>query len=74
MIQMQSLAASIGSYSNETKQSCPWCNCLKVKSESVRVVIAKVLAATDWVRAAAIAMVVTTADMVLILISNLPTI
>ena len=47
---------------------------MKVKSESVRVVIAKVLAATDWVRAAAIAMVVTTADMVLILMSNLPTI
>ena len=44
---------------------------MKVKSESVRVVIAKVLAATDWVRAAAIAMVVTTAGMVLILISNL---
>ena len=74
MIQMKSLAASMGSYSNETKQSYPWCNCLKVKSESVRVVIAKVLAATDWVRAAVIAMVVTTADMVLILISNLPTI
>ena len=68
---MKSIAASIGSYSNETKQPYPWCNFSKVKSESVRVVIAKMLAATDWVRAAAIAMVVTTAGMVLILISNL---
>ncbi len=46
---------------------------MKVKSESVRGVIAKVLAAADWVSAAAIAMVVTTADMVSLLISNLTT-